>query len=240
MKDLESRLQDAMRDETAHVTAGPTLADDLVAHGTQARRRRRVAGGVAGLVVVAVMIPVWRTVDHADRSLQPVAPGPSVSTPARPTTSPTTGSHSGTRLPGWQMLPVEVAQAPVRRSQVVDVRVARHATYDRVVVDFAGAVSGYRIDTVPGLVHDGSGRAVRLPGTDKVLVRLTGAAAHDDQGSSVYEGPGRAEYAMPALRGFAFLGDYEGVSLGLGVDSLTTVRVFALASPSRLVIDLHH
>jgi hypothetical protein len=234
--DLEGRLRSALHEETSGLMAHPTMADDLIARGTKVRRRRRVAGGVACVAVLAAMVPVWQTIDHSEGSVQPVGPGPTVSTPTTP--PPTSPSIQGPTA--WQQLPVQAAHAPKQPARVVNLRVGQHATYDRVVIDFAGAMSGYRIEQVPTLRQDGSGKVVRLPGSDKILLFLDPAVAHTPAGHPSYDGPQRAEYAMPTLRGVAFLGDFEGVSLGLGVDHLTTIRVIELSDPARLVIDLHH
>jgi hypothetical protein len=245
MSDLERRLRSALHDETSGLMAHPTMAEDMIVRGTRVRRRRRVAGGVACVAVLAVLVPVWRTIDNAGEPLRPVGPSPSVTNPG-PTSTPPTSTPptrtppTGPSSPAWRALPVNADHAAQRQPRVLDVRVGEHATYDRVVVDFDGAISGYQIQPVSRLVQEGSGAEVRLPGTDKILIRLTAAVAHTPQGQSTYHGPQRAEYSMPALRGVAFLGDFEGVSLGLGVDDLTTVRVIELADPTRLVLDLRH
>jgi hypothetical protein len=237
--DIESRLRKALHDETSGLMAHPTMADDMVAHGSSVRRRRRrIASGVAAVAVLAAIAPVWWAVDHSPSPLQPVKHGPSVPThQTRPATSHPSTPHQS----AWGQLPIDVSHAPKRPAGVVNVRVGRHPTYDRVVIDFSGPISGYRIERVTRLVQDASGAVVRLPGTDKVLIRLTPAVAHSATGQSLYAGPNRAVYDMPALRGVAFVGDHEGVvSVGLGVDNLTDVRVLELDEPGRLVIDLHH
>lgn len=240
MSDLETRLRRALQDEASTLTAHPTMSEDLVTHGHRVRRRRRLAGGVAGVAVLAVLVPVWRAVDNDGGSLHPVGPGPTVTTPS-PSTATRETPPASRRLPAWGQLPVDVTRAPKRPAQVVDLRVGSHPTFDRIVIDFRGDISGYRVEQVSRLVQDGSGKVVRLPGSDQVLVRLTPAVAHTANGHPSYAGPRHAEYAMPVLRGVTFLGDFEGaVSLGLGLADSSSVRVFTLANPGRLVIDVHH
>lgn len=141
----------------------------------------------------------------------------------------------------WDTSPVHVAHAVKGTPGIVDLRVGEHPTYDRVVIDMSGAVTGYDVRYVAGLHYDPSGEQVPLRGARFIQITLKPATAHDAQGNSIYRGQRLAQYTLPALRGTALIGDYEGVvSFGVSLSRLTTFRVFELHAPDRLVIDLHH
>jgi hypothetical protein len=141
----------------------------------------------------------------------------------------------------WDTAPVHVTRDVTPLPKTVNLRVGQHPTYDRVVIDLTGRIPGYDLRYVRSLHYDGSGDPVPLRGARYIQIKLTPAVAHDGQGHSVYRGPSLEQYAMPTLRGAAFLGDYEGtVSFGLSLSHLRNFRVFELHAPNRLVIDLHH
>jgi len=141
----------------------------------------------------------------------------------------------------WDTSPVHVTRQVTPTPQVTDLRVGRHPTYDRVVIDMTGPIPGYDVRYVTELRYDPSGRPVALKGARFIAIRLIPATAHDAQGHSVYDGPQLTQLAMPMLRGVAFTGDFEGtVSFGLALSHLDTFRVLEVHSPNRLVIDVHH
>lgn len=236
MSELENRLRDAMQDESAEISARPDLADDMVVRGMTVRRRRRAAGGIAALALVAAVLPLWKAIDtSADPT--PPAVSPPVVTPAPST--PSTLGPSG-RLPSWSTGAVEVDHLPRTQARLVGVRVGQHAGYDRLVIDLGGQLPGYQVQTVARLVHDGSGRRLALPGAALLEVRLQPAVAHDVDARPTFA-PTRQLLSLPALRGYALAGDVEGVvTLGISLTHQSTFRVFELSSPSRLVIDVRH
>lgn len=238
MSDLESRLRAALHDETSDLAAGPTLADDMVARGTTARRRRRVAGGVAGLAVLAALVPVWKTIDTSSGDLGPVGPHTvtAPTTVTQTTASPTTPEPP----PYWTTKTVDVVSQRPQTSKVVNLRVGEHATFDRVVIDLTGAMTGYHIEYVKRLFHGGSGFPVHLPGNAFLVIRLNPAQAHTNRGRDVFGGDTRQVLALPTVRGAALTGDVEGVSFGLGLSKKATFHVSELTSPTRLVIDVRH
>ncbi len=137
MNDLESRLRTAMNEQTSDVSAPPTLADDMVNRGSKVRRQRRLAGGAAGLVVLAALVPLWRIIDASSGATPPAkAPQETVLTQAPPP-SPLTPNRP--KLV-WSADPVDVQHTTRGVTRVVDLRVARHGAYDRVVVDIEGPV----------------------------------------------------------------------------------------------------
>ncbi len=124
---------------------------------------------------------------------------------------------------------------------VVDARWGGHATFDRLVIDVRGAVPAVTVRQVSALYQDGSGRKVPLAGRYFLEIRLSPAAAHDDAGRSVYRGPRLAGVSLPALKGVALTGDFEGVvTVGAAFDAKPVHKTFRLHAPERLVVDIAH
>jgi len=143
--------------------------------------------------------------------------------------------------PAWDTSPVIVDHEVSPQPRVVDVRVATHPNFDRVVVDLRGKLPGYDIRYVRHLHYDGSGDLVPLNGRRFISVAVRPAVAHNVSGTSLYAGPDLQQYNFPVLRGVAFTGDFEGqVSLGLSLRERADFRVSVLHQPQRIVIDLHH
>jgi hypothetical protein len=122
---------------------------------------------------------------------------------------------------------------------VTGIRTARHAGYDRFVVQFrerrvpAFEVSRQRTSR---FVLDPSGRVVRLLGHAGIRVRFDHAT-----GVGTYHGPRRFVPRFPQLREARETGDFEAVyQWGLGVHRNSCMRVFSLRAPARLVIDTRH
>lgn len=124
---------------------------------------------------------------------------------------------------------------------VVGVRVGRHRDYDRVVFDVRGGLPGWDVRYVPQLVQDGSGRPLPLRGSAVLRVALLGVDAHDASGRPTLRSPQIITPEFPALRQVRFAGDFEAVvSFGLGLRERTGFRVFGLANPTRVVVDVAH
>ncbi|MFJ3960208.1 hypothetical protein [Streptomyces sp. NPDC090036] len=122
---------------------------------------------------------------------------------------------------------------------VVNARWAGHPTFDRIVIDVQGYVPTATVTPVPQLVYDGSGKPVPLAGKYFLEIRLNPAAAHNDAGQSVYQGPKLQKINLPKLKGIALTGDYEGyVTFGAAFDTLPYYRAFTLHSPERFVVDI--
>ena len=138
---------------------------------------------------------------------------------------------------GSAILPSAATAAPAPQfGALTNIRVGRHATFDRVVLDFGtGGPASFRGKFTPQLIADPSGKRVSLPGNTFVSVVLQGATAF-----GTYQG--RKSFTTTALRNVravAITGDFEAVlSIGLGVRHRTWLHVFTLPNPSRLVIDI--
>ncbi|GAA4568206.1 hypothetical protein GCM10023193_49010 [Planotetraspora kaengkrachanensis] len=124
---------------------------------------------------------------------------------------------------------------------VTGVRYARHPAFDRVVVDFAGARTGYAVKFVPRLVQDGSGAVVKIKGGAYLQVTLFPAYAHDDAGRPTWKGPREVAAKLPNVTHVVKTGDFEGVvGVGLVLKHKAGFRVSEQSSPTRLVIDVAH
>jgi hypothetical protein len=124
-------------------------------------------------------------------------------------------------------------------SHVTDVRVGAHATYDRFVIQFSTArVPRYQITPKSSATFylDPSDRRVQLLGTAGIKV-----VVHTATGAGSYFGPTDYRTGFVQLREARRIGDFEGyVSWGLGLAHQSCKRVFTLAGPTRLVIDVPH
>ncbi|MEV6277467.1 hypothetical protein [Nocardia sp. NPDC051832] len=130
---------------------------------------------------------------------------------------------------------------------VTNIRSGRHQCYDRLVVDLAGPVSGYRVGYVDRVTQDGSGAPVPLRGGAFLNVAVY-APAYDNAGNSTYHPANRTELTdvtgYSTFRQVAWAGSFEGqTTVGLGVRARLPFRVFTLDGPgngSRVVLDVAH
>ncbi|GLW96170.1 hypothetical protein [Microtetraspora sp. NBRC 16547] len=137
--------------------------------------------------------------------------------------------------------PVTVTRNPAKPPKVTGVRFAKHAGFDRVVIDLNGPMTGYSVNWTDKLVYDGSGSAVGLTGGAYLQVRVTPAAAHDSAGKSTWKGPLQVAAKLPNVRHIVNNGDFEGmVSVGLVLGRKAGFRVLSQSGPSRIVIDVAH
>lgn len=125
---------------------------------------------------------------------------------------------------------------------LVAVRAARQAGFDRVVFEFTGAsVPGFHVEYVDRPVRAcGSGEVVPLAGDGWLAVRLVPARAHDEEGRPT-AGPRALAPRLPIVIEIARTCDFEAVvEYVLGVASPNRYRVFELADPPRLVVDVRN
>ncbi|MGW6393484.1 AMIN-like domain-containing (lipo)protein [Streptomyces sp. NPDC055103] len=144
-------------------------------------------------------------------------------------------------------IPAGASDAPSRNSaapvtaQVVNARWGGHTGFDRIVIDIRGAVPPVTVRQTTALHYDGSGQKVPLDGRYFLEISLSPAAAHDDSGGNVYQGPRLLKVYLPALKGLALTGDFEGVvTIGAAFDTKPAFKTFTLHSPERLVVDVAH
>jgi len=122
--------------------------------------------------------------------------------------------------------------------RLVGIRAGHSGGTDRVVFEFAGGLPARRsVRYVERLIADPSGRPVAIAGRAIVAVSFRPAVAHDIAGRST--APDRVAFALPNVVEVVRSGDFESVlSYGIGVSRRTSLRVFTLRHPDRVVIDL--
>ncbi|MEU0538958.1 hypothetical protein ABZ319_03750 [Nocardia sp. NPDC005978] len=130
---------------------------------------------------------------------------------------------------------------------LTNVRTGRQDCYDRMVVDLAGPVAGYRAGYVDQVYMDASGAPVSLRGSAFLQVVIF-APAYDNSGNLTYNPGNRNELTnvggYDTFRQLAWAGTFEGqTTIGLGVRARLPFRVLTLDGPgsgSRIVIDVAH
>ncbi|MGQ0773307.1 MAG: AMIN-like domain-containing (lipo)protein [Pseudonocardiales bacterium] len=135
------------------------------------------------------------------------------------------------------------AQAVASQNSVptlTGIRTGVHPTFDRIVLDFSGGRPPVRSEFVDELKQDPSDRIEWLTGCAFAQVRMQGAAAHDDAGNATYLGPQKFRTRnLSNVMAVAITGDFEAVlSIGIGMRKQTSVTVFTLTGPDRVVIDV--
>ncbi|MGC9379125.1 AMIN-like domain-containing (lipo)protein [Streptomyces sp. MH13] len=188
----------------------------------------------------------WVTVVLAGAALgtATVAADAAPGTDARSTVRDT--AHTTACPTGWGSL--AKTRAAGTTAPVKDVRTARHACFDRMVVDVPGASAdriGYVVRYVDRVHQDGSGRPIAVDGGAVLEVRIAAPGYRPETGAATY--PGRADRPLPdvdltgyrAFRDTRFAGSFEGeTQIGLGVRTRLPFRVLAL--DGRLVVDVAH
>ncbi|MGX1804250.1 AMIN-like domain-containing (lipo)protein [Nocardia sp. NPDC055321] len=130
---------------------------------------------------------------------------------------------------------------------LTNVRSGRQDCYDRMVIDLAGPVAGYRVGYVDGVYMDASGEPVPLRGSAFLQV-VVFAPAYDGSGNLTYNPANRKELTnvsgYDTFRQLSWAGTFEGqTTIGLGVRARLPFRVFTLDGPgtgNRIVIDVAH
>lgn len=145
--------------------------------------------------------------------------------------------------PAWRTTSSSWENPTARQPLVINLRYARHATFDRAVIDIQGRLPGYTTRYALRHFYDGSG--ARVPIRGGLGIALNPAYGHFDNGQTAYAGPRLVRPGFPALKAIAFTGDYEGYvsfAFGLACDDSHKAphRVIRLHDPQRIVIDFKH
>jgi predicted small lipoprotein YifL len=197
-----------------------------------------------------------------DDGTEDLAPSASTSTPrsspvptVSPTVSPTevfepSGPPTATAAAGEDDdapagFPVEPALSEQEPSggplTVTAVRVARQEGYDRVVFELAGKAgqAGWRVEYVDEPRAQGSGEPVPVDGEAALSVLITGTGYPMDTGQEEVADdpalPGGLEVVADVVLGGVFEGQYEAF---IGTSGRQPFRVFRLADPERVVVDV--
>jgi hypothetical protein len=126
--------------------------------------------------------------------------------------------------------------APLLRS----VTAAAAVGYDRVVFELASDTApGYRVQYATGPVRAcASGDVVSVAGSERLVMHLEPARAHDDQGNPL---PRERDLmlGLASVREAKLVCDFEGqVEWVLGVTTTAPYRVTELMGPARLLLDV--
>ncbi|WP_129336525.1 AMIN-like domain-containing (lipo)protein [Cellulomonas endophytica] len=175
-------------------------------------------------------------------TVPPPSPGPTVTVPA----GGTEDDAPATEVPFPADTSVDTSvdtadPAGEARLGLVDVRVGAHVGYDRVVLDLAGTgTPGWRAGYTADPREDGSGAPVAVAGGAVLGVVVSGTTYPGESGVPPYSGPARLTptgtgAVVEVVHGVVF----EGLtSVWVGVDERRPFRVFALADPPRVVVDV--
>lgn len=119
------------------------------------------------------------------------------------------------------------------------VRTAAHEGFDRIVLEFADDVPGFRVEYVEGSAfHCGSGEPARVDGEHLLRLRIEPANAHTDAGEPTVRERDRRP-RLPVLGALALTCDFEAqVEWVAGLRSRGGFRVLELSGPPRLVVDV--
>ena len=147
----------------------------------------------------------------------------------------------GVTVPATASAPQSSSASVPATALVVNARWGGHGSFDRLVIDVKGKMPPVTVKQVKELRYDGSGNRVPLAGKYFLEIRLSPAAAHNDAGQSVYKGPRLQKIWLPALKGVALTGDFEGVvTIGAAFQTKPVYKTFTLHSPERFVLDVRH
>ncbi len=185
----------------------------------------------------------------ASTSTPSSSPVPGLSPTAEPTGEPT-GTPTATTGPSEQDdAPADFPAEPALSEQepsggpltVTAVRVARHKGYERVVFELAGQAgqAGWRVEYVDEPRAQGSGDPVAVEGDAVLSVLVTGTGYPMDTGQEEVADdpalPGGLEVVADVVLGAVFEGQYEAF---IGTSGRQPFRVFRLADPERVVVDV--
>ena len=164
---------------------------------------------------------------------------PATAGPTRGASSPDpAGSAPANRAPSTATTP-----RASREPDLTAIRVAAHGAYDRAVFQFANGIPRYSVSYVPAVSQDAKGAPVPLPGRSflRVVFHPASEATRLLAGPPGYPSPGTISPYFPTLLQVSAAGNFEGyVSFGLGLSGRAGYRVYTLANPGRVVIDLPH
>jgi len=204
---------------------------------------RLLALGLIGLVAAGCSSPAGSPADSPSSTAEPSL------SPAL-TTEPPASSDSPEPVPSEDLeeftcddLPIH-EDATVPRANIVDVRMATHDGFDRVVFEFNDGLPEVTLGRAePPFTHDASGEPIDVEGTSFLQLTMRGGTKQTDEGTSSYDGPTEFDPGFPTLVDLVEGGDFEAQSTWyFGLGSEACVRVMALTDDGapRLVIDVEN
>jgi len=196
--------------------------------------------GVAVAVIAVILVGILFVAGPLSRrQILPIpgaSPSPSASPSVSPTASPTPIDSGPAFVCTGAFSPI-AGNAPPTTAYVDAVRVGTHTGYDRITIEFKnGQPTSVEIKPQGNttFTQDASGQKFVLQGSKGLLIVIHGADEHTD-----YSGATDFKTGYQGLQEARQMGDFEGVvQWGLGTSSMGCYRVFFLANPVRLVIDV--
>jgi hypothetical protein len=134
---------------------------------------------------------------------------------------------------GYSTKPRHAEPTSNMQTAIKAINVGHHSGFDRVVFVFNGPQPGYDVAYQAKITSDPSGKPVTLKGSAflHVSFRLTSTVTPAPQGT--------INANLPMVKQIKGAGDFEAVTAyGIGVASKAPFKVFKLASPNRVVIDV--
>jgi hypothetical protein len=203
------------------------------------------------LLAAAACLLVTACSSDADLSSTGATTGPSAATPGgsseatpAPSRAPSDGPVHETAEPAFPAdTAVDEQEATGGPLSVTAVRLARQDGYDRVVFELDGrepGKPGWRVMYVEDPRRDGSGEPVDVSGEKTLVVLIEGAGYPFDTGmeeASSVSLPRDLEAVADVELGAVYEGVYEAF---IGVTHEAPFRVFRLADPARVVVDVRH
>jgi len=200
---------------------------------------RLLAIGLIGLVAAGCSSPADSPSPSADPTSSPA-----------PTAVPPTSTDSPEPIPSEDLeeftcdeLPIH-EDATVPRANIVDVRMATHDGFDRVVFEFNDGLPEVTLARAePPFTHDASGAPIDIEGTSFLQLTMRGGTKQTEEGTSSYDGPTEFDPGFPTLVDLVEGGDFEAQSTWyFGLSGEACVRVMALTDDGapRLVIDVEN
>ena len=140
------------------------------------------------------------------------------------------------------------AQNTMSSAALIDARTGRHDCYDRIVFEFNGPATGYRVEYAPDVYSQAKGERLNVAGGAKLNVVLFEPANDVNSGVSTYSHRTGDHVANVSgyrtLRDVVYGNSYEGyTTFGVGTRARLPFRVFTLSGPgthSRIVVDIAH
>lgn len=207
----------------------------------------RNTAAAPGLLALALLVGAAGcsddSVDDADPTIASAPAASSAPTTGAPTATGTAIPEASAPLSTADTLPDDGGAGSGNGLGLTGVRTARQPGYDRVVFDLGGTgTPGWRVEYTTSPTYEGSGEPVTLTGTVFLQVILRGVGLPYDTGLAPF-GDSTTRLPGTGTRGVAEIapgGVFEGEQqafIGL-TGAKRPFRVFALANPARVVVDV--
>jgi hypothetical protein len=205
-----------------------------------------------GIVVVSACTPQQEAAPSATRSVpapsasRASTPVPTVAPPATLTPRPA-ATASAPASPGSSpaaACPRVTGGGPTNQAQLVAVRIAHQAGFDRLVFEFGPSTApgpfgmpAYTIEAANSLAGP-SGQPVTIAGSALFGTRFQNASTVSPSGTPSYTGSTDMKPTTPLIKQVRLVEDFERVLVwGTGLDHLACPKVSELAGPYRVILD---